>query len=231
MKYLLDTANQDSIKAAINSYCLQGITTNPTLVSRENLDYKMMLLDIKKILNGKDFHIQVTETKYDAIIEEAKLIKELIGDTVKIKIPVSTEGYKAIKYLSKNNYKITATAVCNVNQAIMAALCGADDLAVYINRITKSGRDGIEVIKQIKKIFVENKITSKILGASFENIDQIKQAILNGCDAVTVNPDMLNKLLYSKVTDDSIIKFTTDFEKVYGPNNTGLKILKTNRGD
>ncbi len=226
MKYLLDTANKNKIELALKNYCLQGITTNPTLIARENRDYKTMLLNLKAILNGKDFYIQVTETSYEGIIEEARLIKQLIGDTVRIKIPVSIEGYKAIKYLSKKDYKITATAVCNVNQAIMAALCGADDLAVYINRITKSGKDGLEVIKQIKKIFVENKIDSKILGASFKDVDQIKQAIINGCDAVTVNPEMLDELLFSKVTNDSIIRFTNEFEKSYGLHNTGYNILK-----
>ncbi len=226
MEYLLDSADVNSIKEAVELYTLHGITTNPTLISRENKNYKKLFLELKAVLKGKDFHIQVTEVTFDGIIEEAKLIKKLVGDSVYIKIPVTDDGFKAIKYLSKNNFLITATAICNVNQAVMAALCGAKYLAVYINRITKNGGDGPEVIRAIKKIFIDNNIKTKILGASFKSISQLNISILNGCDAVTINPEMFKKMLFSEITKKSVGKFTEDFESVYGVNTTGRNLIK-----
>ena len=226
MEYLLDSANVEKVKKAIEIYKIQGITTNPTLISRENTDYKKLLLELKDVLEERDFHIQVTETNYEGIILEAALLKKLIGDSVFIKIPVSEDGYKAIKYLVKNNYNITATAICNINQAIMAAVAGAKYLAVYINRISKAGGDGPEVIKAIKKIFIDRNINSKILGASFKSVNQINKSILNGCDAATINPNMFTEMLTSEITYNSIIKFTEDFETTYGMQNTGKNLLK-----
>ena len=226
MEYLLDSANTVSIKKAIELYNIQGITTNPTLISRESDVYKKLLLELKDVLQGRDFHIQVTEITFDGIIKEAKLIKELIGDSAYIKIPVTDDGYKAIKYLSSKGYLVTATAICNVAQAVMAALCGAKYLAVYINRITKNGGDGPEVIRGIKKIFNDQKISSKILGASFKNRNQITVSILNGCDAVTINPEMFSKMLHSETTSKSVTKFTEDFEGVYGKDTTGRNLLE-----
>lgn len=230
MEYLLDSANLNSIKDALELYNIQGITTNPTLISRESKGYRKLLLELKEVLQGKDFHIQVTEITYDSIIKEAKLIKELVGDSAYIKIPVTDDGYKAIKFLSKQGYKVTATAICNVAQAVMAALCGAKYLAVYINRITKNGGDGPEVIREIKKIFNDKNINSKILGASFKNRNQINISILNGCDSVTINPEMFSEMLHSEITSKSVAKFTEDFESVYGKDTTGLNLLDKNKG-
>lgn len=225
MKYLFDSADVKSIEKGIETYNISGITTNPTLIAREKKEYKKLLLELRETLNGRDFHVQVTETTFDGIKKEAKLLRKLIGDSLYIKIPVTTEGYKAIKYLSHQNYYVTATAICNVNQAVMAALCGAKYLAIYVNRITKNGGDGPEVIKSVKKIFLDHSIDSKILGASFNNIDQLNISIQNGCDAVTINPEMFHEMLNSEITKKSVGKFTEDFESTYGVKSTGLNLL------
>lgn len=224
MEYLLDTANYEAIKSAMDVYPIDGITTNPTILSKEKAPYLEVLRNLDTLLAGKQFHIQLTATTVEDMLEEAACIKELIKSDLYIKIPVSKEGIKVMRILSSRGFKITATAVTSLNQGIMAAKAGATYLAFYVNRTTNTGVNGNDVIADIKTIFNRDGIDTKIIGASYKSLYQINESMLKGCDSVTVPEDLFEGMVVTEVTTKSVIKFTEDFTARY--NGIGPKLYK-----
>ena len=211
MLYIIDSADTSFIKEMMDKYEILGITTNPTIIAKENKEYIPLLQELDTLLIGKDLHVQLVDETYEGMIAEAHKLRKIINTNLHIKIPVSDAGFKAIRRLSKDGFSITATAICTVNQGIMAALNGADYLAVYVNRISNSGLDGNSVIKDIKDALVKYDLEAKIVGASYKSVHQVTDSIRNGVDQVTVGKDLFEKLFYSDITDKSIKQFTIDF--------------------
>lgn len=212
MLYLVDSANVSFIQRMMDTYDIVGVTTNPTIIAKESANYHDLLQDIINVLKGKILHVQLNSTNYVDMIIEAKNLVEQFGKELHIKIPVSKDGFKAISYLSKNGYHVTATAICNVNQGVMAALHGAEYLAVYVNRISDSGMDGNGIVQDIKIILDRLHLNSKIIGASYKSVFQVTDSILSGADQVTVGMDLFEKLFHSDITNQSIVQFTKDFK-------------------
>ncbi|EPY2276890.1 fructose-6-phosphate aldolase [Clostridium sporogenes] len=219
MLILLDTANIDSIKHINDIYPLDGVTTNPTIISKEKKDFICILKEIRDII-GKEkmLHVQVIGSKAEEMIEEAIYLNEKIGGNLYVKIPVTEQGIKAMKELSKKGYKITATAIFTSQQALMAAKAGAEFVAPYVNRIDNLMADGIKVVSDIVSIFEIYNINSKVLAASFKNTEQIHNACLKGAHSVTVNEDLIKQLIYHPSTDLSVDNFIRDWEMQYGKN-------------
>ncbi|EPY6471461.1 fructose-6-phosphate aldolase [Clostridium sporogenes] len=219
MLILLDTANIDSIKHINDIYPLDGVTTNPTIISKEKKDFICILKEIRDII-GKEkmLHVQVIGSKAEEMIEEAIYLNEKIGGNLYVKIPVTEQGIKAMKELSKKGYKITATAIFTSQQALMAAKAGAEFVAPYVNRIDNLMADGIKVVSDIVSIFEIYNINSKVLAASFKNTEQIHNACLKGAHSVTVNEDLIKQLIYHPFTDLSVDNFIRDWEMQYGKN-------------
>ncbi|APF28508.1 transaldolase family protein [Clostridium sporogenes] len=219
MLILLDTANIDSIKHINDIYPLDGVTTNPTIISKEKKDFICIIKEIRNII-GKEkmLHVQVVGSKTEEMIEEAIYLNEKIGGNLYIKIPVTEQGIKAMKELSKKGYKITATAIFTAQQALMAAKAGAEFVAPYVNRIDNLMADGIKVVSDIVSIFEIYNINSKVLAASFKNTEQIHNACLKGAHSVTVNEDLIKQLIYHPSTDLSVDNFIKDWEMQYGKN-------------
>ncbi|EJE7235350.1 fructose-6-phosphate aldolase [Clostridium sporogenes] len=219
MLILLDTANIDSIKHINDIYPLDGVTTNPTIISKEKKDFICILKEIRDII-GKEkmLHVQVVGSKAEEMIEEAIYLNEKIGGNLYVKIPVTEQGIKAMKKLSKKGYKITATAIFTAQQALMAAKAGAEFVAPYVNRIDNLMADGIKVVSDIVSIFEIYNINSKVLAASFKNTEQIHNACLKGAHSVTVNEDLIKQLIYHPSTDLSVDNFIKDWEMQYGKN-------------
>lgn len=212
MLYLVDSANVAFIKKMKETYDIVGVTTNPTIISKENAVYDDLLADIISVLDGKILHVQLNSTTTSEMIEEAKGLVARFGQDLHIKIPVSKDGFKAISALSAQGFHVTATAICNVNQGVMAALLGAEYLAVYVNRISNSGLDGNMVIQDMKVILERLGLNAMILGASYKSVYQVTDSILSGADQVTVGMDLFEKLFTSDITDQSVIQFTKDFK-------------------
>lgn len=215
MIYIIDSADTTFIKRMLETYHCQGVTTNPTIITKEQKPYWPLLEEIETLVDGKDFHIQLVSERYEDMLKEAHELTSKIRSNVHLKIPSSPDGYKAMRTLSNEGYSITATAVCTVNQGIMAALCGADYIAVYVNRISNSGIDGNQVIKDIKNCYQDNNIKTKIIGASYKSVHQVTDSIRNGADQVTVGKDLFEKLFTSDITEKSITQFTKDFNNLY----------------
>ncbi|MEC9485713.1 MAG: transaldolase family protein [Candidatus Izemoplasma sp.] len=216
MEYLLDTADKKAIEQVLSYYPIDGITTNPTIISKESGAYLDILKNLDTLLDGRQFHIQLTSETFEDMIKEANLLKKVIQSDLYLKIPVSDHGIKAIYKLSKAGYKITATAVTSLNQGIMAAKAGAEYLAFYVNRTSLTGIDGNTVINDINAIFERDGYQTKIIGASYKSTYQINESILKGCDSVTVSPELFDNLVNTETTSNSIEQFTQHFTERFG---------------
>ncbi|MCT4509584.1 MAG: fructose-6-phosphate aldolase [Tepidibacter sp.] len=217
MKYFLDTADIKAIARLYELYPISGVTTNPTIISNENRDYLEILRDIRNVIGDESMlHVQTLSTNAETMIKEAEFLKEVIGGNLYIKIPVIPEGIKAIKILKSKGMKITATAIFTPQQALMAAVAGAHYVAPYVNRIDNISCDGFNVVKEIVLLLNNYNLDTKVLAASFKNVQQIHNVALVGGHSITANPDLIDDLLKHPLTDWSVDKFIHDWEKIYG---------------
>ncbi|WP_252233933.1 fructose-6-phosphate aldolase [Clostridium sp. ZS1] len=216
MIYILDTANLQEIKRAYEFYPMEGVTTNPSIISKEKGDFIKILKNIREIIgNDSMLHAQVLSLKAEDMIEEAKYIAEQVGGNIYIKIPVTPDGIKSIKILSKEGYKITATAIFTAQQALIAAKAGAYFVAPYVNRIDNISGNGVEVVGEIIELLEFNNLNTKVLAASFKNVQQVNDVALRGCQSVTVGSDIMDKLIEHPLTELSVKQFINDWENVY----------------
>ncbi len=218
MQYIIDSADIKAIKKCVEFYPVAGVTTNPTIISKEHSeDFKGLISEIRSII-GPDrmLHVQTTSDTAESIIEEAVELKKIAGGDFYIKIPVSAEGLKAMRILKGMGIKITATAIFTQQQAMLAALAGADYVAPYINRLDNIVSDGVHVVEEIVELFKMHDIPTKVLAASFKNVEQVHKVAMVGCPAVTINPDLFDQLIYHPLTLYAVDAFTADWEMVYG---------------
>lgn len=217
MIYLLDTADISAIKHCNEFYPLAGVTTNPTIISKENRDFWELLKEIRKTIGpDKMFHVQTTATTAKQIVEEAKLLKERLGGDIYIKIPISEEGLKATMMLRNTDIKVTMTAIFTAAQALMAAKAGASFVAPYVNRLDNILDDGVNVVAEIVEEFAIHGEDTKVLAASFKNAQQVHECALAGCHAVTITGDIMKHLISHPMTNAAIEGFEKDWKSVYG---------------
>jgi fructose-6-phosphate aldolase 2 len=217
MLYLLDSADVKAIKRAFDLYPISGVTTNPTIISKENRSFLDILKEIRETIGEeKMLHVQVVSNKAEEIVKEAEYLKKVVGGNFYIKIPVIPEGIKAMKILKEKGIKITATAILTADQALMAAVAGASFVAPYVNRIDNISGDGVNVVNDIVTMFANHGLETKVLAASFKNVQQVHNVALCGGDSVTVTPEMMDSLIAHPLTDMSLVKFTQDWESIYG---------------
>ena len=162
-------------------------------------------------------HAQVLGETCDEIIRDAEALQEKIGGNLYIKVPVSTEGYKAMPRLKARGMKVTATAIYTPGQALLAANCGVDFTAPYLNRIDNISGMGVTVVQMITDLFRIHNMPTRVLAASFKNVQQVNDVSLAGCQAITIGPDILWHLAEHPLTDMSIEQFNRDWRAVYGP--------------
>ncbi len=180
---------------------------------------------IRQVIGEDELHVQVLEDMAEDIIKEAEFLNDKLGANTYVKIPVNPEGLKAIKYLSKEKFKITSTAIYSINQAYLAAEAGANYLAPYINRIDNLGYDGINIAKNIQKILNENKYETEILAASFKNSNQLIRLAEVGIGASTCSSDVIFKLIDDKNIESAINIFKNDFSKLDSSKKTWLDYI------
>lgn len=223
MLYLLDTADINEIKRAYDLYPMDGVTTNPSIIAGAKRNFIDILKDIRNII-GEDsmLHAQVLSIKAEDMVAEAEYLKNTIGGNLYIKVPVIPEGIKAMKILKQKGFKITATAIFTPQQALMAAKAGAEFVAPYVNRIDNISCDGVSVVQEIVQLFDEYDIDSKVLAASFKNVQQVHHSALVGAHSITANPEIIDQLLFHPLTDWSVDQFISDWAAVYGANKTAI---------
>lgn len=217
MEYILDTADLKAIKHCNEFYPLAGVTTNPSIIAKENTDFWALVKSIRDIIGpDKLFFAQTVQTTADKIVEEAKLLNEKSGGAFCVKIPICEEGLKATMELNKLGIKVLMTAIFTPAQALIAAKAGADYVAPYVNRLDNIIGDGCEVVAQIVEQFAIYDLPCKVLAASFKNAEQVHKCALAGCQCVTVTDDVLKATITHPMTDAAVAGFEKDWKNVYG---------------
>jgi len=217
MIYILDTADIEEIRYCNEFYPVSGVTTNPTIISREHEDFWKIVKEIRDIIGPeKMFHVQTTQKKAEDIVEEAKLLKERIGGEFYVKIPICEEGIKATMMLKNWGIGVTMTAIFTPAQALIAAKAGASFVAPYVNRLDNIIADGCEVVAEITKQLSLYNLDCRVLAASFKTAEQVHKCASAGCHSVTVTSDILKALISNPMTDVAVATFEKDWENVYG---------------
>jgi len=212
MKFFLDTANIDEIRNAAEYGLIDGVTTNPSLVSKEGRDFKEVLLEITRIVDGP-ISAEVVSTDAAGILREAYDLAKLHRNIV-IKIPMIKEGMKALKQLSKDGIHTNVTLVFNANQALIAAKLGATYVSPFVGRFDDISEVGMDLISDLVQIFANYKFSTQILVASCRNPIHIKEAALLGAHVATMPFKVLEQLLKHPLTDIGLERFLKDWEKV-----------------
>ena len=217
MLYILDTADIEAIKHCNEFYPLAGVTTNPSIISKENTDFWKLVKEIRSIIGAeKMLHVQTVQTKAEKIVEEAQLLKKELGGELYVKIPIGEEGLKATAELKKLGIGVTMTAIFTPAQALIAAKAGANFVAPYVNRLDNIIGDGTDVVAQIVELIDNYGLDCKVLAASFKNAEQVHKCALYGCHSVTVSADIMKTLISHPMTDAAIVGFEKDWKRVYG---------------
>lgn len=215
MKIFLDTANIDQIREANSWGILDGITTNPTLMAREGREYEEIVKEICSIVDGPISAEAISTASEDIVNEARKLSK--IHENIVVKIPMTSEGLKAVKKLSAEDVKTNVTLVFSPNQALLAAKAGAAYVSPFIGRLDDIGHDGMELVEQIIGIYSNYGFSTEVIVASIRHPVHVFQAALLGADIATVPFGVLEKMTKHTLTDVGIERFLRDYEKLPKP--------------
>jgi len=212
MKIFLDSANLPSIKKYNDMGLVDGITTNPTLLSKENEDPDDLMREIVRIVRGP-VSLEVVGTKTEEMVEEAHRLMKY-GQNVVVKIPMISDGLRAIRQLNLDGIPTNVTLVFSANQAILAAKAGASYVSPFIGRLDDAGQDGMSLIKEIVQIFRNYDFNTEILVASIRHPLHVIEAGKIGAGVVTLPPDILAKMIMHPLTDKGLAAFLNDWEKL-----------------
>lgn len=216
MKIFLDTANLESIRKFNDMGLLDGITTNPSLMSKEGGNPKDGMAEITKIIQG-DVSLEVLSTEYSGMVEEGRKLRNY-GKNVVVKVPMTPDGLKACKILTSENIPVNVTLIFSSNQAVLAAKAGAKYVSPFIGRLDDIGHDGMQLIKEIKTIFSNYDFKTQILVASVRHPLHVIEAAKIGADVVTLPPAVLDKMLGHPLTEIGLKNFLADWEKLKKEN-------------
>lgn len=213
MKLFIDTANIKEIREAQAMGILDGVTTNPSLFSKESgVDFRDSLKEICSIVNGP-VSAEVVSTRFEEMVEEGRSLAK-IHDNIVVKVPINWEGLKVIKKLSSEGIRVNVTLIFSPTQALLAAKAGASFVSPFIGRLDDIAEDGMELIHHIVGIFDNYDIETEVLAASIRHPVHVVQAALAGADVATLPYNVLDKLLNHPLTDIGMEKFRKDWEKV-----------------
>jgi transaldolase len=214
MQLYIDTANLNEIKQAADMGVLDGVTTNPSLVAKEGVDFHTRLKEICKIVKGP-VSAEVVSVTHDEMIEEAQPLID-IAENIVIKLPCIVEGLKACKTLSERGVKTNMTLCFQPLQALMVAKAGAFLVSPFIGRIDDVAGDGMVLIREIRAIYDNYGFDTKILAASIRHPLHMTQAALIGADVATVPFSVIQQMMKHPLTDVGLAKFLADWEKTKG---------------
>lgn len=212
MKIFLDTANVASIEKYNELGVVDGITTNPTLLSKEKGNPIKTMKKIVEIMKGP-VSLEVVAIDYDKMLEESlKLAK--YGENVVVKIPMTMDGLKVVHSLTKKGIKTNVTLIFSANQALLAAKAGATYVSPFIGRLDDIGAEGLNLVSEIVQIFASYDISTQLLVASVRHPLHVIEAAKMGADVVTLPPDILDKMIRHPLTDKGLDSFLSDWKKL-----------------
>ena len=217
MKFFIDTANVEEIREAAAMGIIAGVTTNPSLIAKEGRDYMETLKEITTIVDGPiSGEVKASTTKAEDMIAEGRAIAAMHPNMV-VKIPMTTEGLKAVKVLASEGIKTNVTLIFSAGQALLAARAGATYVSPFLGRLDDISTDGIALIEDIMDIFsVYADIDTQVICASVRHPIHILQCAKTGADIATVPYKVLMQMVKHPLTDIGIDKFKKDYEAVFG---------------
>jgi transaldolase len=211
MKFFIDTANIDEIKEANAMGMVDGVTTNPTLIAREKGEFKDIIAEICRIVDGP-ISAEVISLATDGMVDEARALAK-IHDNIVVKIPMTTDGLKAVRILASEGIHTNVTLVFSALQALMAAKAGASYVSPFVGRLDDLSQEGMQLIEQVADIYSNYAYDTEIIVASIRNPMHVLDAALIGADIATIPFNVLKKLAAHPLTDKGIDAFLNDWKK------------------
>lgn len=214
MDLYIDTASLDEIKQAADMGVLDGVTTNPSLIAKEGVDYGVRLAEICKVVEGP-VSAEVIATEYEGMMREGRERAKIAGNIV-VKLPCTLDGLKACKSMSDEGIRTNLTLCFQPLQALMVAKAGAFLVSPFIGRLDDIAQDGMELIGQIREIYDNYGLPTKVLAASIRHPLHFVQCALAGADVATVPFKVIQQVMQHPLTDSGLEKFLADYEKAFG---------------
>ncbi len=211
MKFFIDTANINEIKEAAALGILDGVTTNPSLVSKEGKDFRKLLDEILALVDGP-VSAEVISTDYDGILKEAREYAAIHHNIV-VKVPLIKEGLKAVRTLTAEGINTNVTLCFSPSQALLAAKAGATYISPFVGRLDDVSTNGMELISQIVQIYRNYDYKTQVLVASIRHPLHVVEAALIGADVCTMPFNVIDKLFNHPLTDIGLEKFLSDWKK------------------
>ena len=217
MRFFIDTANVDEIREAAEMGIICGVTTNPSLIAKEGRDFNEVIREITSIVDGPiSGEVKATTTKAEDMIREGREIAAIHPNMV-VKIPMTTEGLKAVKVLNAEGIKTNVTLIFSANQALLAARAGATYVSPFLGRLDDISTCGTDLIYDIVQIFDNYPdITTQVICTSTRNPMHITECAKAGADIATVPYKVLMQMFRHPLTEEGIEKFKKDYEAVFG---------------
>lgn len=211
MKFFIDTANIEEIKEAHRMGMVDGVTTNPSLIAKENKEFKALIQEICAIVDGP-VSAEVISLDTDGMVREARDLAKL-HDNVVVKVPMTVDGLKAVRTLAAEGIQTNVTLVFSPLQALMAAKAGASFVSPFVGRLDDLSQDGMALVEQIVEIYGNYAFETEIIVASVRNPLHVLDAAMMGADIATIPFNVLSKLAAHPLTDKGIQAFLDDWKK------------------
>ena len=212
MKIFLDTANAGAIRKYNDMGLVDGITTNPTLLSREGGDPARAMREIASIVKG-DVSLEVIATEYEQMLSEGRRLAGYAPNVV-VKVPMTPDGLRACRALSSEGTPVNVTLVFSANQALLAAKSGAKYVSPFIGRLDDAGQEGMELVRDMVEIFSNYDFDTEVLVASVRHPLHVIEAAKAGADVATLPPAVLDKMMRHPLTDSGLAAFLADWKKL-----------------
>ncbi|XCY62625.1 fructose-6-phosphate aldolase [Streptococcus iniae] len=209
MKFFLDTANVEAIRAINTLGVVDGVTTNPTIISREGRDFETVIKEICDIVDGP-VSAEVTGLTADEMVSEARVLAKW-HENVVVKIPMTTEGLKATNILSKEGIKTNVTLIFTVSQGLMAMKAGATYISPFIGRLEDIGSDPYQLIEDLREIIDLYGYESEIISASIRNATHVEAVAKLGSHIATIPDNLFDKMTQHPLTENGIKQFMEDW--------------------
>lgn len=214
---MADTANLEELRELYSFFPLEGVTTNPTILSHAGHKLSESIAGIQELVGAGMVHVQMISSESDEMVREAKRYRSYFdfGDNFYAKIPVTVNGYRAMRILKDAGINVTATAIFTQQQALVAMKAGADFVAPYVSRLDNISSHGIEVVGDIVQNIANYRLKGKVLAASFKTVDQIYRVSMAGAHSVTIGAELLHQLIKHPMTDIGVKQFELDAKGLY----------------
>ena len=213
MKFFIDTADIEEIRKANNLGFLDGVTTNPTLISKIKRPFIEVVKEILEEIPNKPVSLEVASTDFEGMVKEGEQLSKL-GKNVVVKIPMTTDGLKAVKYFEEKGIKTNVTLIFSPAQALLAMKLGASYISPFVGRLDDISHTGMDLIKQIKTIKDNYSFKSQIIVASVRNPIHVLESAMMGADIATIPYSVIAQLTKHPLTDIGLERFLKDWENV-----------------